>query len=317
MSIKVLGFYNGLNEKAKGYRYLEQYGGVLNEVVLFNISIQDNGELRGIPSRKLIAEAHEMGIKVFPAIANLAPQGGFSTALLSRLVRDREFANRVWRRIYDFLVVYQCDGVNFDLEKAAPEDRNLFTQLILTWTRRLQQENFIVTVDVPAKTADDPKAEWQGAFDYRAMGLIADAVILMTYEEHWPGSQPGSVASLPWVRQVIDYAGANIAREKLYLGIPIYGYDWAARGGAQAISYQKALLTARRFGSPIRWDSQQHSAYFRYETMGQRHTVYFEDLRSVKEKLDLAVSQNLAGVAVWEMNLSYPELWQLLQLYTE
>ena len=35
-----------------------------------------------------------------------------------------------------------------------------------------------------------------------------------------------AVAPLPNVRQVLDYAVTEIPREKIYLGIPYYGYDW-------------------------------------------------------------------------------------------
>ena len=35
-----------------------------------------------------------------------------------------------------------------------------------------------------------------------------------------------AVAPLPNVRRVLDYAVTEIPPEKIYLGIPNYGYDW-------------------------------------------------------------------------------------------
>ncbi len=315
MALKVFGFYNGLDERAKGYRYLQQYGSLLDEVALFQIAIQSNGELLGSPSRRLINEAHNMGIKVMLTISNLTPKGFFSTELLSRLIRDQEFASLVWRSIRNMLVSYKCDGVNFDLEKGAPEDRQLYTNFIRSWTLQFQREHFLVSIDVPAKTSDEPTDIWKGVVDYNAIGKIVDQVILMTYEEHWSGSPPGSIASLPWVKRVLDYALNNIPARKIFMGIPLYGYDWAEPGRAQVIGFQRAHLVARRFGAPLKWDTQQHSTYFVYQMGEQKHTVYFEDLRSLKEKLDLAVAKGIAGVAIWEMNLSYPQFWEVLQSY--
>lgn len=312
MALQVFGFYNGLDEKAKGYRFLERYGGVLDEIALFNIGIQSNGELRGRPSRRLIKEAHSHGLKVWIVVSNLTPRADFSTPLLSRLIREGEFAAKVWRNIRNLMAEYQCDGVNLDLEKALPEDRQLFTRLIQSWSEQFHNEHYLVSIDVPAKTADLPMAPWKGAFDYRAIGKAVDEVILMTYEEHWPGSDPGSVASLPWVTKVLDYALANIPASKIYMGIPLYGYDWLAKGSAQVIGYQRAVQVAKQYGAPVRWDEEQHSTYFSYERMGQRHTVYFEDLRSLREKLELAKRKGIKGIALWEMNLSYPELWEAL-----
>lgn len=315
MPLNVFAFYNGLTEQAKGYPYLKRYGHSIDDLALFEVAIQNDGTLRGRPSRRLINEAHAMGIKVFLVVSNLTAQGRFSTVLIGRLVRDEEFATLVWRNIRNVMMDYQLDGINLDLERAAPADRSLFSQLIQTWSRMFKRANFIVSVDVPAKTASEPLDPWKGSFDYRAIGQSVDQVILMTYEEHWGASPPGSVASLPWVTRVLNYAIANIPREKIYLGIPLYGYDWPERGSGQVISYQRAIELARRQGAPLQWDVTQHSTFFRYETGGVRHTVYFEDPRSLREKLELAQRMGIRGVALWEMNLSYARMWEVLQMY--
>ena len=315
MPLNVFAFYNGLNEQAKGYPYLKRYGSIINQLAIFEIPIQNNGTLLGRPSRRLINEAHAMGIKVILVVSNLTPQGQFSTALIGRLVRDQEFANLVWQNIRNVLDEYQCDGVNLDLEKAAPADRSLFSNLIRNWSTRFKRANFLVSIDVPAKTFDDPLSTWRGSFDYKSIGQAVDEVIIMTYEEHWAESPPGSIASIPWVTDVLNYAIANIPRQKIYMGIPLYGYDWPEDGVGQVIGYQRATELARRYGAPLQWDSRQHSTFFRYETRGVRHTVYFEDPRSLKDKLDLALSKGIRGVALWEMNLSYPRAWEVLQTY--
>lgn len=176
-----------------------------------------------------------------------------------------------------------------------------------------RQANFLVSIDVPAKTADEPQDPWKGSFDFKTIGRAVDEVIIMTYEEHWADSEPGSVASLPWVAQVLDYAIANIPRERIFMGIPLYGYDWPVGGKGKVIGYQRANELARRYGAPLQWDAKQRSTYFHYETRGVRHTVYFEDLRSLREKLQLAKQKGIRGVAIWEMNLSYPRFWEVLQ----
>lgn len=315
MPLSVFAFYNGLTEQTKGYPYLKRYGNTIQQLAIFEVSIQNNGTILGRPSRGLINEAHTMGIKVFLVISNLTRQGQFSTALIARLIRDQDFANLVWRNIRNVLTEYQLDGVNFDLEKAAPTDRQLFSQFIQTWSAMFREANYLVSIDVPAKVSDDPQNVWRGSFDYRPIGRAVDEVILMTYEEHWSESEPGSVASIPWVTQVLDYALANIPKEKIYMGIPLYGYDWPEGGRGKVIGYQRATELARRYGAPLQWDARQHSTYFHYETRGVRHTVYFEDPRSLLDKLELATQKGIRGVAIWEMNLSYPRFWEVLQAY--
>ncbi|AFM40751.1 putative glycosyl hydrolase [Desulfosporosinus acidiphilus SJ4] len=316
MPLNIFAFYSGLTEQAKGYPYLVRNENIINQLDIFQTPIQNDGTVQGRPSRKMINEAHAKGIKVYLTVSNLNPGGRFSTGLISRLVRDRQFANYVWGNINNLLAEYQFDGVNLDLEKVSPTDRHLFTQLIQAWSAQFHQANYIVTIDVPAKSSSEPLDPWKGAFDYQAIGRVVDEVILMTYEEHWPASPPGSVASLPWVNENLNYALANIPARKILMGIPLYGYDWSERGGAQSISYQRAVDLAQRHGAPILWDPRQHGLHFRYEAMGIRHTVYFEDPRSTKDKLDLALSKGIRGVALWEMNLSYPAFWEVLQVYS-
>lgn len=315
MPLSLLSFYNGLTEHERAYPYFQRYGHLIDEIAFFEVSIQANGELLEHPSRQLINAAHQMGIKTLVVISNLTARGQFSTALLSQLVSDPSFSHRVYQNIHNLLSKYRLDGVNFDLEKAPAQDINLYTQLVYNWTLQLKQENYRVTMDVPAKTGEDATDVWKGAFNYQALGQIVDEIVLMTYEEHWPGSPPGSVASLPWVNQVLDYALRNIPAPKIMMGVPLYGYDWVQGNGAKVISYRRANELARRMGAPLRWDAQQHSTFFNYESNGKRHTVYFEDMRSLKEKLDLAIRRGIRGAALWEMNLSYPELWTTLQTY--
>ena len=83
MPLQVFAFYNGLTEEAKGYPYLKRNGSIIHQLGVFEIPIQNNGTLLGQPSRRLINEAHAMGIKVILAVSNLTPQGKFSTVLMA------------------------------------------------------------------------------------------------------------------------------------------------------------------------------------------------------------------------------------------
>ncbi|MCO5384448.1 MAG: glycosyl hydrolase family 18 protein [Desulfosporosinus sp.] len=173
MPLNVFAFYNGLTEQTKGYPYLKRYGNSIQELAIFEVSIQSNGAILGRPSRKLIEEAHTMGIKVYLVISNLTRQGQFSTALMGRLVREQEFANLVWRNIRNVLVEYRMDGVNLDLEKAAPADRPLFSQLIQTWSAMFKEANLVVSIDVPAKTSSDPLNAWRGRLIIDQLGELS------------------------------------------------------------------------------------------------------------------------------------------------
>jgi spore germination protein YaaH len=48
----------------------------------------------------------------------------------------------------------------------------------------------------------------------------------MAYDYHRPGTSPGPVAPLAWVEANIQNTLQTVPPEKLWLGIPGYGYRW-------------------------------------------------------------------------------------------
>ena len=129
--------------------------------------------------------------------------------------------------------------------------------------------------------------------DYAALSQAADFVLLMTYEWGYTYGPPMAVAPIRNVRQVVDYALTEMAPEKIYLGIPNYGYDWTLpfRQGSRArsISNPEAVTIAADHYAAIRFDEAAQSPWFRYvDDSGREHEVWFEDARSIRAKLDLA-----------------------------
>ena len=78
-----------------------------------------------------------------------------------------------------------------------------------------------------------------------------------------------AVAPLPNVRQVVEYALTEIPASKIWLGVPLYGYDWPlpfvqGRTKAQSISPQEAVARAVRYGVDIQYSEQAQAPWYRY-----------------------------------------------------
>ena len=50
----------------------------------------------------------------------------------------------------------------------------------------------------------------------------------MSYDEHTRYTPPGPVAGYRWTLKNLEYALKFVPKEKLSLGIPVYGYRWFA-----------------------------------------------------------------------------------------
>ena len=144
-----------------------------------------------------------------------------------------------------------------------------------------------------------------------------DRVLLMTYEWGYTYGPPMAVAPINQVRNVVKYAVTEIPPEKIMMGIPNYGYDWTLpyeQGVTRAenIGNQGAVLRAARYGAEIQFDETTQSPFYEYYAGGRRHTVWFEDVRSVEAKLALADEYGLYGVGYWNIMRPFNQNWVLL-----
>ena len=126
-----------------------------------------------------------------------------------------------------------------------------------------------------------------------------------------------AVAPLPNVRRVVEYALTEIPAEKLWLGIPNYGYDWRlpfVQGTkATSISTRYAVSLAQQYGAEISFDVNAQTPWFRYtDRDGVGHEVWFEDARSIQAKLNLISEYGLSGAGYWNMMRPFPQNWPLL-----
>lgn len=129
----------------------------------------------------------------------------------------------------------------------------------------------------------------------------------MTYEWGYTYGPPMAVAPLNEVRKVLDYAVTRINRDKIFMGIPNYGYDWSlpyVRGESRAksISNEEAVDIARKNGAEIMFDEEAQTPYFNYhDENGVEHIVYFEDARSIYAKLLTAAEYGFSGASYWNI----------------
>ena len=120
------------------------------------------------------------------------------------------------------------------------------------------------------------------------------------------------------VRAVLDYALTAVAPEKIFMGIPLYGYDWplpfvSGKTRAESLSPVQAVERALRHDIAIQYDVAAQAPYYHYTDRGGReHAVWFEDARSIEAKLRLADEYHLQGVGYWNLTRPFPQNWAVL-----
>jgi len=276
------------------------------------LSFDASGTFKDNSDRRLVRWAHANGIRVTPLVAN----SPFKPETARPVFEDDKAIRRSVGLLLKAVRDAGADGLNLDIEGVAPADRARYNAFVEAVCKAFHDAGLIVTAAIPAKTADNPTGAWAGFADYAFLGKHLDQVQLMCYDEHWSGGAPGPIASIPWVRKVLEYAVTVIPREKLVMGMPFYGYDWPPEGSASEMTATRAqeLLASLRI-KPA-WASAARSSHFRYtDPRGVARTVYYEDARSQAERLKLAREFRVAGVAIWRLGDETSDFWPPLRRY--
>ena len=211
-------------------------------------------------------------------------------------------------------------GLDVDFEYLGKENASLYAGFIAYLRERLNAVGYTVTVALAPKVRDDQPGILYEGHDYRALGEAADSVLLMTYEWGYTYGPAQAVAPLPNVRRVIEYALTVIPAEKIYQGIPNYGYDFtlpyvAGESKATSLSTREAYALACRTGSVIQYDPDVLSPYFYYTADNKTHVVWFEDARSMRAKLYLPFEYGLKGALYWNLDRENAQNLTVLNCY--
>jgi spore germination protein YaaH len=244
-------------------------------------------------------------VRVLPTVQNYG-DGAWQGQMVADVLSDpqRERAHRA--TLVAAAVENGWDGLDIDYENLPPTAGPQFTDFLGALRDDLHEHGLELTVAVPARSSDEDPGTF--AYSYQALGEVADEVRVMTYDHSWDQSEPGAVAPLPWVKDVVEYAVARVPRDKLMLGLATYGYDWVGSTGT-TLQSTDAVALARQVGARPEWNSDAAAHTFTYESGGQQHTVWYEDARSLALKQDLAVRERLRGVAIWSLGGEDPQVW--------
>jgi spore germination protein YaaH len=257
-----------------------------------------------------ISYANSKGIETLAVIRN-----EFNGASAHDVLNNAEASANLINNIESALGTHGYKGVNIDFELLYAKDREVFTSFMRDLYNRLKPKCYIVSIALPAKTSE--AESWVKAYDYAKLGSYSDLVILMTYDEHYPGGAPGPVASLNWTQRIVTYAASVIPRQKLLLGLAAYGYDWTVKDGktisTKSLGIQSSYNVASANGVQVLWDETAKSPYYNYTDAKGNHTVYFENSTSIDYKLNIVNNSNLRGIAIWRLGLEDSSYWTTIK----
>jgi spore germination protein YaaH len=209
-------------------------------------------------------------------------------------------------------IVERCapfDGVQIDIESVSAKDGTHYLNFLAAVKRALPKDK-LFSVAVMARWQSHKEKNPNDAFDYPFIGMIADRVIVMAYDEHYRSGPPGPIASLPWCREIYRYALKTIPPEKLVMGVPLYGRSWQPAKTAKAFRNPEVWTDMRMRGAKATSTPEAGGSYS-YST-NVTINVHFENMASLNAKLDLYGSNPITGVAFWRISQEPEGFWKHL-----
>lgn len=255
--------------------------------------------------------ARDNGVRIQP-ILNNAQEGVFDPLRAHRLLRSPAAQRALAAQVRDFLVRNKFQGLNLDLENLNDADYAYVPGFARLLGGVLREAGLSLSADVETSRI----GPW-----IHGLAGPCDFLVVMMYDEHYEGGDPGPIASAGWFYDRLHQALRHVPSQKLVAGLGNYAYDWQdGKAEADAISYQSALLLAQDnhpdepVPKIIDFDSDALNPTFTYEDDDNHfHTVWMLDAITAYNQWRLARQEQVRGAAVWVLGEEDPGVWDFLR----
>lgn len=263
-----------------------------------------SGNIASIASADYVSQAHEKGLQVWGLIDNFTQEVS-TTETLSSTAARQNIISQLIQAAQDV----GMDGINVDFESLSEDVGTHFLEFLRELSIECHKNNLVLSVDNPVPE------DFTSHYDRAEQGRVVDYVIIMGYDEHYVGSEAGSVASLPWVEQGIQDTLKEVPAERVINAIPFYTRLWRTTGGnvtSEAIGMDQAQQTIADNNVETYWDKTTSQNYGKYDIDNSTYQIWLEDAQSVAEKVKLVSKYDLAGVSAWKLGFENNGIWQVI-----
>jgi cellulose synthase/poly-beta-1,6-N-acetylglucosamine synthase-like glycosyltransferase/spore germination protein YaaH/peptidoglycan/xylan/chitin deacetylase (PgdA/CDA1 family) len=255
-------------------------------------------------------KAEDTEMEVFPVVQNFDGID-FIPGIVDFLNNPQARAN-FRREVGLFLATDHYRGLMIDFESFPKKGQPGYVALLNELSSDLHAKGMKLYVSVQARNVD---------FDYKAISAAADGVVIMNYDEHYPGGTPGPVASQDWFTDNLDSALEEIPKQKLICAIGNYGYDWVERPkkgklppneADKSVSVQEAWIGSRDAEEDIDFDGDALNPHFSYKDDDNfQHEVWFLDAVTALNEMRAAQSVGIQTFALWRLGSEDRSLWRV------
>lgn len=235
-------------------------------------------------------------------VQNVDADGQWDGRNSARLFTDAAARDRFLSQVEAAARAEKAGGIVLDMEALPDSAHPAYLAFLRQAKDRLGKQGLLLAIAAPV---GDP------AWDLSAYAAVTDRVILMAYDEHWPGSDAGPIASQPWFARVLDSAVRAVGPDKAVVALGNYAYDWG-KGEAEPLTVEQAWARAVAAGAKPLFDGKAGNSHFSYDERGVRHHVWMLDAISSWNQLQVVRHLGARGIALWRLGSEDAGFWTAL-----
>lgn len=265
------------------------------------------GDVSSYVQASWVSDMHARGIKVWPLINDFDKDIDYAALFSSKSARR----TLIGTLIKD-ATAYGYDGINLDFENVKKDYAKDFLQFVRELAVECHKNNIILSTD------NYKPENYNKFYNLKEQSSYVDYVIVMAYDEHYAGSEAGSVASLPFVMEAVSDTVALVPSNQVIVGIPFYTRIWSVSGStttSRAVGMQDAINELNADGQTAPWNEETGQYVSSYEKNGVTKKTWFEEDKSVEEKLKVISEYDVAGIAAWKLGLEKSSVWSVISSY--
>ncbi|HMG32364.1 MAG TPA: glycosyltransferase [Blastocatellia bacterium] len=277
--------------------------------------VGEDGDLKEDPPgpdqlNKFVKE-NRPDLQIMALVNNFDPETKeWKSDWLKGMLRNGESRKECIQQLFDYTREHNFAGISVDFENVLDESQHELVVFMNELTAAFHPAGLEVSINLPANN---------DSFDYAKLSAGADYVVLMAYDQHYAGSDPGPVAAVDWFEDVLRMRQADVPLSKTIVAIGNYGYDWSEGSKEPQIqTFQDAVKEALESSSPdepieIKLDPASLNPKFEWSEWDddneRRHTVWLLDAVSAFNQTVVARSMGVRGLALWRLGSEDPSLW--------
>lgn len=199
------------------------------------------------------------------------------------------------------LAEYHFQGINVDFESLPAGAYRYLLDFSKELDAALSPLGYLVTIDINPYDHNLNIPQIESYYDF---------IFVMAYDEHYPESAPGCIASIGFIEQALDNVMKTVPSEKFVLCTAAYGYNWIKGQKTEDLSYEEFIGLANEYKAPINYDSKMGDLYVTYN---DENNIYCEahcnDAVSIFNAMRTAADYTTAGVALWYLGSEDFRIW--------